>query len=186
MRILMLGNSLTTANDLPALLGELLDAEVVVHARGGARLAEHLNPTTRLGGMTQRALAEGRWDFVVLQESSNGPIVHREHFLKAAARLCAQVQAAGATPVLFATWSYAPGCPKLAKMDMTCGEMHQLLADAYREAACASVARVAQVGAAFYEHPNVGVLYRLDGVHPSETGTQLAASVIARTLRAGA
>lgn len=44
MRILMLGNSLTFANDMPRMLAELIDAEVVYHTRGGARLAEHLNP----------------------------------------------------------------------------------------------------------------------------------------------
>ena len=191
MRILMLGNSLTTANDLPALLGEMLDAEVVVHARGGARLAEHLNPTTRLGGMTQCALAEGGWDFVVLQESSNGPVAHCARFLEAAAQLCMQVRGAGATPVLFATWAYAPDCPKLAKMGMTRNKMHQLLADAYREAARISNAdkgacplcQLADVGTAFYEHPDADTLYCTDGVHPSEEGTRLAARVIAHTLQ---
>ncbi len=44
MRILMLGNSFTFANDMPAMLAELTGAEVVHHTRGGARLAEQLNP----------------------------------------------------------------------------------------------------------------------------------------------
>ena len=43
MRILMLGNSFTFANDMPAMLAELTEAEVVHHTRGGARLAEQLN-----------------------------------------------------------------------------------------------------------------------------------------------
>ena len=63
MRILMLGNSLTTANGLPGLLSDCLDAEVVVHARGGARLAEHLNPATKLGARTAAAFAGGHWRF---------------------------------------------------------------------------------------------------------------------------
>lgn len=46
MRILMLGNSFTTANDLPGRLAALTGAEVVCHTRGGARLSEHLNPGT--------------------------------------------------------------------------------------------------------------------------------------------
>lgn len=40
LRILMLGNSFIFVNDLPSVLAELTDAEVVHHTRGGARLAE--------------------------------------------------------------------------------------------------------------------------------------------------
>ena len=80
VRILMLGNSFTTANDLPLLLGERLEAEVVVHARGGARLSEHLNPATRLGALTQEAFSSGGIDFVVMQEMSNAPVKTPERF----------------------------------------------------------------------------------------------------------
>lgn len=48
MRILMLGNSFTAANDLPQRLAQLTGAEVMAHTRGGARLAEQLNPKTKL------------------------------------------------------------------------------------------------------------------------------------------
>ena len=54
MRILMLGNSLTSAQDMPDILAELTGAEVVCHTRGGARLSEHLNPNTRLGSQPRR------------------------------------------------------------------------------------------------------------------------------------
>ena len=50
MRILMLGNSFTFANDMPAMLAELTGAEVVHHTRGGARLAEQKYPGSHLGG----------------------------------------------------------------------------------------------------------------------------------------
>ena len=42
MRILMLGNSFTSHNDMPDMLAELTGAEVTAHTRGGARLAEQL------------------------------------------------------------------------------------------------------------------------------------------------
>ena len=48
MRILMLGNSLTSANDMPRTLAQLTGAEVIHHTRA-ARASEHLNPATRLG-----------------------------------------------------------------------------------------------------------------------------------------
>ncbi len=56
MRILMLGNSLTSANHMPQTLAGLTGAEVISHTRGGARLSEQLNPKTRLGALTQAAL----------------------------------------------------------------------------------------------------------------------------------
>ena len=56
MRILMLGNSFTTANHMPDMLDELTGAEIVQHTRGGARLAEQLNPKTKMGKRTQEAL----------------------------------------------------------------------------------------------------------------------------------
>ena len=40
MRILMLGNSFTTANHMPDMLAELTGAEIVQHTRGGERLAD--------------------------------------------------------------------------------------------------------------------------------------------------
>lgn len=46
MKILMLGNSFTTANRMPDMLAELTGAEIVQHTRGGARLAEHLDAGT--------------------------------------------------------------------------------------------------------------------------------------------
>ena len=49
MRILMLGNSFTTANHMPDMLAELTGGEIVQHTRGGARLADQLNPKTKMG-----------------------------------------------------------------------------------------------------------------------------------------
>lgn len=87
MRILMLGNSFTTANDLPAQLAALTGAEVVCHTRGGARLSEHLSPGTRLGARTQAALAGEHWDYVVLQEMSHGPCTSPGSFFASVERL---------------------------------------------------------------------------------------------------
>lgn len=182
MRILMLGNSLTAANGMPDLLAKRLDAEVVVHARGGARLAEHLNPKTKLGEKTQRALADERWDYVVLQEMSNGPVTSRERFLEASSSLCEMVRANGAQPVLYATWAYAPDCPKLAKLGLTHDRMHKQMHAAFAEAALAGGALLADAEKAFFRHADKESLYAPDGVHPSEAGSKLAANCIARAI----
>ena len=105
MRILMLGNSFTFTNEMPQMLAALTGGEVVCHARGGARLSEQLNPDTRLGARTQVALAGEWWDYVVLQEMSHGPITAPKSFFSSVERLCEQIRANGAVPVLFATWA---------------------------------------------------------------------------------
>ena len=114
MRILMLGNSFTAANDLPQRLAQLTGAEVAAHTRGGARLAEQLNPKTKLGARTKAALEGEPWDFVILQEMSHGPISSPQSFFTSVKRLCEWIRAKGATPVLFATWAYEKGGAKLA------------------------------------------------------------------------
>lgn len=184
MRILMLGNSLTTAHGLPDLLAKRLDAEVVVHARGGARLAEHLNPKTQLGAKTQQALADERWDYVVLQEMSNGPVRSRERFLESAHALCEMARANGARPIIFATWAYAPNCPKLPKLGLTYEQMHKQMHAAFAEAAREGDAVLADAERAFFRHAEKESLYAPDGVHPSEAGTKLAAGCIAHAIEA--
>lgn len=99
MRILMLGNSFTSANHMPDILAKLTGAEVVQHTRGGARLAEQLNPKTKMGKRTQEALQSQKWDFVILQEMSNGPISSKKSFLENAGKLCGQIRENGAKPV---------------------------------------------------------------------------------------
>ena len=181
-RILMLGNSLTTPCGLPGLLASAVGGEVVVHARVGARLSEHLNPKTRLGSMTQAALSEGGWTHVVLQERSDGPVRFRGAYLRAASALCGQARDAGAVPVVYATWAYAPGCPRLEGLGLDHAGMHDALQSAFAEAAGANGAMLANVGAAFFASQDAEALYAPDGVHPSEAGALLTARVIAAAI----
>ena len=182
MRVLMLGNSFTSAHDLPGRLSDVLGSEVVAHTRGGARLAEQLNPATRNGSRTLSALSDGGWDFVVMQEMSNGPIVSTERYLEAVEALAALARGGGAAPVIYQTWAYEEGSVRLARSGWGYAEMHDLLARACREAGRRSQALVAPVGDAFFASPDAHVLYARDGAHPSERGTDLAVWVIAETI----
>jgi hypothetical protein len=159
MRILMLGNSLTTAHGLPDRLASALDAEVVVHARGGARLAEHLNPKTRNGARTLAALApvdpggepaHPFWDYVVLQEMSHAPATTPEAYARSAAALCALARGAGATPVIYATWAYREGSAKLARLGLSYAQMHDLMHDSFVRVAAQNEAILADACDAFY------------------------------------
>ena len=182
MRILMLGNSFTFYNDMPSMLAEITGAEVVHHTRGGARLAEQLNPDTQMGAKTQEALTGESWDYVVLQEMSNGPITYRESFMNSVAELCKKAKAAGATPILYATWTYQKNCSKLEEMGLEYDVMAAQLSEAYHEAADRNEALIAEVGQRFYEQAEKIDLYAEDGQHPSEVGSRLAAETIAAVI----
>ena len=184
MRILMLGNSLTFTCDLPHMLAELTGAEVVHHTRGGARLSEQLNPSTRLGARTQAALASEHWDYVVLQEMSHGPITSPKSFFASVQQLCRQIRACGGVPVLYATWAYQRGSAHLAAKGWDYEEMSRALSRAYRQAAEENGALLADAGRRFYQLADSEEFYSPDGLHPSEAGARLAARTIADAIRA--
>ena len=180
MRILMLGNSLTTAHGLPDTLARELGAEVLVHARGGARLAEHLNPKTKNGARTLAALApvgpggepaHPLWDYVV-----------PEAYARSAAALCALARGAGATPVIYATWAYREGSARLARLGLSYAQMHDLMHGSFVRVAAQNEAMLADACDAFYGAADPAALYAPDGVHPSQMGTGVAASVLARAM----
>lgn len=184
MHILMLGNSLTSANDMPRMLADLTGAEVTAHTRGGARLSEHLNPESKLGTRTQAALSNVRWDYVVLQEMSHGPITSPKSFFASVAALCRQIRENGAVPVLYATWAYQSGGSKLAAKGWDYEEMAHGMSAAYHKAARENSALLADVGQRFYALSSTRNLYAADGVHPNEWGSRIAAETIAAAIQA--
>lgn len=183
MRILMLGNSFIFTNNMPQMLADLTGAEVIHHTRGGARLSEQLNSNTRLGSQTQAALRNGQWDYVVLQEMSHGPITASKSFFSSVERLCRQIRANGAVPILFATWAYQRGGSKLAATGWDYDEMAQKLSEACHKAARENNALIADVGRRFYKWSDPQALYAADGVHPSELGSHIAAETIAAVIQ---
>ena len=182
-RILLLGNSLTTAYCMPQMLAEQTGAQVYAHTRNGARLSEHLNLKTKLGLQTQTSLENERWDYVVLQEISNGPIRYTKSFLDSVGKLCQQIKQKGATPLLYATWAYQKGSQKLAAMQMEYEEMFWKMHHAYHQAAEQNHALIADVGRRFYELSDQEVLYAADGVHSNERGARIAAHTIANVIK---
>lgn len=184
MRILMLGNSLTSANHMPQTLAGLTGAEVISHTRGGARLSEQLNPKTRLGSLTQAALLHQRWNFVILQEMSHGPITSPGRFFSSAEQLCRQIREYGAIPLLYATWAYRRDSAKLTEKGWDHEEMARALSTAYHRAARENRALIADVGSIFYERSDVQDLYAADGIHPNALGSRIAAETIAAVIQA--
>lgn len=183
MRILFLGNSFTYYHNLPNLVQEMLSCEVESHTRGGARLSEHLNDETEMGAKTLKALKEEKWDYVVMQEQSFAPVGTQKAFHESVKALCGLIRENGATPVLYATWAYREDTEKLASTGLSYAEMDAALYESYHKAASACGALVADVGKLFTKVRNIVTPYEPDNYHPSEAGSVLSASEIARVIR---
>lgn len=184
MRILFLGNSFTFFNDLPDTVGKLLNAEIGRNLRGGAYLYQHIDPADELCAITHKLLTEEKWDYVVLQDQSQGPITNPEEFHQAVNTLAPMIRAAGGKPVLYETWAYEEGTDTLASTGMTFEAMQDGLTAGYQAAAQANGALIAPVGQAFATARHMSRLYDADHYHPSAAGSQLAAETIAAVIRA--
>ena len=184
MRILFLGNSFTYFHDLPDMVAGILQAEVKGNLCGGAYLHQHIDPSDELCAITSKLLTDEKWDYVVLQDQSQGPITHPEGFSRAVAVLSDMIRAAGGKPVLYETWAYEEGSDTLASTGMTFSEMQQRLSDGYRDAAEANQTLLAPVGQVFAEARKMAQLYDAgDHYHPSLAGSRLAAETIAAVIR---
>lgn len=188
--ILMVGNSLTTANDMPGTLGELMDARVVAITRGGARLAEFSNPATKTGSRVLRALDEDgaetepkRFDYVIMQDMSHLPATNAEAHGRAVADMCELAREHGAEPVLYGTWGYRAGSAKLEKLHMSADQMNRLMREGSLRAATACGAVFVDMAKAVAQLDDSTWFYAADGVHPSAAGSLLIAQTIARTLK---
>lgn len=181
MRILLLGNSYTAALQLPEKLAEALSAEVVAHTRGGARLTEQLNEKTKLGSRTQKALKEEKWDYVILQEMSKGPVIYPERYLESVAKLSKQIKENGAVPVIYCTWAYQKDSPVMGKDPFSYEEMYQKLEAMCHQAAQENGALLADVGTVFFQAKEN--LYAQDGSHPNALGVEKIVEVLAQTIR---
>ncbi len=185
-RILLIGNSYTYYNELWDRLSELatlagIDARIDHVTKGGAILAQMLDPNEACGAEALQKLTTERYDAVVLQDNSLRTIRDREGFETDIKRLHELIKANGAIPLLYQTWARRAGSSKLTQYNLTPESMTNVIARAYREVGAAIGARVAHVGDAFYDvvcnHPEIN-LYDPDGTHPSPAGTALAALCI--------
>lgn len=167
IRVLLVGNSLTYSNDMPAMLERMAAAagpkRLFVGFSGGPgmTLRQHWE-----AGAVARAAAERRWDCVVLQGQSQEPVAATDEFLSYGQLLDGEIRRRGARTVLFVTWAAR-------------GQSQAPLTAAYESLARATGATVAPVGAAWERARRRGVtLHDAGGVHPNAAGTYLAACVL--------
>lgn len=170
-RILFVGNSYTTRNDMPLLFARLAHAscgglklDTRVMAFGGASLAAHWNR-----GDVQALLASEKWDAVILQDQSTRPMRALGSMQKHVRLLVDAIHAAGTKPFLYMTWA--------RKNDP---ESQGTIAAAYTALAEETGAGLIPVGTAWQaarqSRPDLD-LHDPDMSHPSLAGSYLAACV---------
>lgn len=170
LRVLFIGNSLTTVNDLPALVRRIAEADGArMHTKtvalDGVSLEDHWNH-----GTAGREIARGRWDFVVLQQGPSSLPDSRTVLREYVGRFDGAIRKAGARPALYMVW---PARARQADFER--------VSESYRLAAADIDAVLLPVGeawrAAWKQAPSAR-LYGADNFHPSRDGSWLAALVI--------
>jgi hypothetical protein len=186
-RVLFIGNSYTSVNNLPAEFSACAASAgyntiVSSSAPGGYTFQQHLSNATTIG-----LIQQGGWDFVVLQEQSQIPSfpisqVQSDCFPFAAAlNDSIEKYAPCGETVFYQTWgrqngdsqncaNWPPVCT-YEGMDSLLQERYQMMANDHSAivAAVAAVRRYLRV-----HYPNYN-LYQADGSHPSALGTYAAA-----------
>ncbi len=186
-RVLFIGNSYTAVNNLPQMTADLAASmgDTLIYdsnTPGGYTFENHsANATTR------NKIAQGNWDYVVLQEQSQlpsfplsqvetmvFPFAHLLDSLINAANPCAET-------VFYMTWGRKNGdamnCPNFPPLCTYAG-MDSLLNLRYRMMAEDNDAILSPVGAVWHYigevYPEIE-LYQSDESHPSKAGTYAAA-----------
>jgi hypothetical protein len=169
-RVLFIGNSLTYYNDLPAMVRSLhalagLHFETEMVAKPDFSLGDHWDDRD-----ARRAISGGTWNTVVLQQGPSARADSRDMLRADTRRFATLISESGATPALLSAWPErhrrgdfprAAESYRLAAADVN-GVMLPV-ADAWREA--------------FQLAPSID-RYAADGLHPSRSGSLLAALVI--------
>lgn len=170
LKILFFGNSLTSTNDLPGILRELLQAEasgpVTVDSRTGPNLALEDHWARR---KVQKTLAQGEWDVVIVQQGPSAT-EGRPSLLEYSQRFAKAVERGGGELALYMVW------PSRARFEDFDG-----VVESHRMAAEQAGARLFPVGAAWrtaWSSSPALELYGPDGFHPSPEASYLAALVM--------
>lgn len=171
LSVLFIGNSHTYLHYMPQMLVQLVkaadcgfDLAVDQSIGEGVSLEWHWNNEP-----TRQKMRSRKWNYIVLQDRSGGPLEELESFRKHARLLDAEVKGQGAKTIFYLTWSQRDRPDSQA-----------LLTDAYRGLARELDAVLAPVGSAWLRAQNMSaglVLHHPDGRHANPAGAYLTACV---------
>jgi hypothetical protein len=174
LHVLFIGNSFTARNNVPGLIAQLAATrgktmQLHLISAGGASLRSHWN-----AGEAPKAIEDGHYDYVVLQEQSTLPVKNAKRMHENVRLFDDAIKMAGAKTILYMTWArqHAP-------------ESQQGITDAYTSIGRELGAMVVPVGVAWesllgkHEQP---ALHDRDQSHPTLAGSYLAACVFVAVL----
>ena len=197
-RILMIGNSLTYTNDIPAMVQNLcrasgINATVDSVTLGGNSLSDYVNPGNGNGLPTLDAkkkvsqqmynkLKYQKWDYVILQGKSDETTAIPDKFRQAVSTLAPLIKSAGAQMVLYCTWA-----PDYKSSAYSIDQQQNNIANVYYSTAKQQGCALAPSGIAFARertlYPNLDLYYSAgDRLHPNVAGSYLSACCIYSTL----
>lgn len=168
LRILFVGNSLTSATDIPGRVAALAKtmgrpAHVESYTSNGYSLSDHWQD-----GRALAAIRKG-WDVVVLQQGTSGRADARAELVEYTKRFAEPIRAAGARPALYMVWPLSDRQYEFADA-----------IGAYRAAAEAVDGILLPVGEAWLRALSKDKRLRLygDAIHPSSIGSDLTVLTI--------
>ncbi len=192
VRALFIGNSLTSANNLPGMVTDIAESHghkmiYDSYTPGGARLAHHASDPYVL-----QKLKEQPWHFVVLQEQSQFPgFSHKQlstDVFPYAERLAEAVKKANhhTSLVFYMTMARRKGDPANKHVSselLTYEGMQKRVNRCYLEMAKDNRALIAPVGEVWktIRKQNTNFALYSDDIHPNKAGTYLAACVFYAT-----
>jgi hypothetical protein len=176
MRLLFVGNSHTYLNYMPQMVKRLVEAS---GHRSPVEVDQSVGDSVSLewhwdNARTRELIVGGGWEFVVLQDSSRGPLNNRASFERHARLLDAEIRSGGARTVLYMTWAHRLHPQTQAD-----------IADAYASVAAELDAVLAPAGLAWQRalHLDPALeLHHADGRHASAAGSYLSACVLCAVL----
>jgi len=175
--LLFIGNSFTYYNDLPLLVGQLIeqgtDGKVSVStkmvASPGASLKSHWTD-----GTARQAIRERAWDVVILQEQGRRPLDAPEETRNYLGKFLAESEAMKAIPLVIETWRRENEL-----------EHQDSITQAYRDLSGELQFSVVPLGTLFKRmqvHVPSFQIYSPDKSHPSPGGSFVSALMIYRSL----
>lgn len=170
LRVLFIGNSLTVTNDVPGLVEALarVNGERIITrsvAFPNYSLEDHWNR-----GDAKRAIAEGGWSFVVLQQGPSALPESRVLLVDYAKRFAGEAARVHARTALFMVWPASSRSRDFDGVSLS----YQIAA---REAGGILLPAGEAWRAAWRRDPNL-VFYGPDGFHPTLMGSYISALVI--------
>lgn len=169
-RALFIGNSYTYFSDIPGLVQAMADSmggeKIAVETVAGPDMAlvDHWNE-----GTAKREIAEGGWEWVVLQQGPSSVQVNRDSLRTLTQMFGAEIAKVNAKPALFSAW---PAASRTQDFDRAI--------ESYALAASDVSGILLPVAASWkkaWESDATLQMYQ-DGLHPSAIGSYLAAATI--------